>query len=519
MRNGACRVVHSVRWAQWSTLVLSLNACTRIIRPGPVDPLPVPAPPGVQPHRPALSVTITGVATGEGGVYNGAFGPAAAHSPGPDQAAKLETGIQGAEERECGPTYHLSLARVSSVVNPVMDLARAYYSAELFAGLTVQGGFYQNHKLVWCGGHYVTSASATAGAEARVQFAFNPPAGTRDQLLMTLTGTETQRAAISVKGPGGHDVPLQPLPSGGLAVDLANPGIYLLVANISAKKAAKDDCPRPECQTSAQATLAVGLQSLRDALTLGYGEPGVAADRFAFSVLMPDTTMTRLVRENVFKERGRFYPCGSGPDCSKQGVTGVYLFEPKISILGGTLVLESRIGGCYNRFLICVKVSGTVRGYGAVFGDGAHVGANALQLEVDSKNLVVQIGTALLADRIESALRSGVVVDIGPQLERAKQAVNEKFPIRFDGGLCLAVRLNNIAFDRVSVISGPPGPGIVTHVAALTEPGTAAECAAAPRGSWDIARPVFKQGAVVPGARAADLVGALRQEAGFVRVP
>jgi hypothetical protein len=474
--------------------LLGLVACERRIVTGPAPSVEAPSAPPAEPYRSSLSATVRGTVDGSGtagrvGSYTKSF------NSKPNEAIELKDAVaQGDEEKECGPTYTVSQARSNASFTPLVNDERRMFGFSLSADVYSRAGVYQTSKLKlgWCSGMYETPSQSTAAAAGEINFSYLPLKDSKDALLLKVTDAKAADVHLRLEGPGGAPVPLHPDRDDFLRADIAGPGVYVLKASVTASANGRGRTGRLGNSATAKKKVSVGVQSLRDALAFGFSRPGIAANRFTVRALLPDTTMTRFLIENLFSDttsspgQRRWYPC-LRPKCDEWRAQRVFFTDPKVSVQGGALVIDMKIGGEAGLFRLfgipfVATISGTARAYGQPVMSGDTIRYASVVFESVSESLIVQYATAKFADRAIELINEKARYSTKALVESAKAKVAKAFPIRIEGGVCLSAVLTNIEVPGIT-LNQPPDAGVDVWISVLTEPGTFADCSDPSKGT------------------------------------
>jgi hypothetical protein len=472
-------------------LTYLLAGCNRHVVSGPIPQVPVPPPPPSEPYRSSISAGVTGSITGEGLAGRG-------HSHGPkttlserNKAVQFAEGASGNEEKECGPTHVVSQSRATGHFLPHVEDERRMFGFGLSVSAFAQAGLYQTRKVKigWCSGMYVTEANAKTSGVGRVHFTYAPPAGIRDQVILTIsTPTLHARPRIRVDGPNGPVRIEKRDTDTTFVVDLVAPGVYTLNAETEVSVRAASRRQGHETESVSQTRVVeLGIQSLRDALAFGFSRPGFATGRFTVTALLPDTAIKELLLDELFTntsnkaEERRFYPC-QPPTCKSKELYDMYLIDPHVYVEGGALVVAARLDGSIPAWIIPIGISGDVKLWGAPVVQEQMVRLNNVVLDAQSRNLLVQYGASRFADTIAIQIHEAAVVDLKPMVDSAKVAVSKLFPIRLNQMLCFDANLEDVRLEGITVQQAPRG-GVLAYISFLTTPGTAESCADRSRGT------------------------------------
>jgi hypothetical protein len=420
---------------RWSVAVLAISgivSCTKHVSPGALPPTPVLGPPAAV-YSSTVTASIIGHLEISGQAYGQPFGTPT--NTAVDADGNITDGRSGDEPaRSCGSRWTQSQARASASLTVQNDVVRRAFGFGAAVDAFAKGGFWRGKVLLVCKGSNNTVASANATAGGTINLSFNANPDVTDQLIIRTEGTTRAQMGLRVTDGAGADIPLHDLPNGiGTTVELVKPGPYTVLASVatSARNGgggnAFDEHP---------ARMSISVQSLRDAINLGYGTPAGPKYLVPLSVGIALGDLLQLIRDSLFTDHGRFYPCAKPNACKDKKSSGIYLSNPGVGAGGsGAMVVEADVGGSYWAVVLPFKISGHILMSATPVVERNILRLAGVALDLSSRNFLVQTFSGEIAQRIYE--KTGAKrFDLQPKINAAIAKVAAKFPLRW-GPACL----------------------------------------------------------------------------------
>jgi hypothetical protein len=191
---------------------------------------------------------------------------------------------------------------------------------------------------------------------------------------------------------------------------------------------------------------------MRDALALGYGQPATETFLIPVPVFIGADSLAALLQRNIFTSGGRFFPCAEADSCDAQDL---YLENPRISVLGGAVVLDAHLSGHYRWLFFNPGLTGDIRLAAKPSIQGTVVRLENPTLEVVSRNAIVKYYSRKVAARVVDRVAS-TQLEVSDALAAATDTVKKRFPIRW-GPACLLLDVDHVNLRSFEVKSNPPG--------------------------------------------------------------
>jgi hypothetical protein len=440
-------------------------------------------------YRSTLSGAAYGSVTVNGSANSGSpqFSTSAV-SAGADQPCTVADSSTGGEvDRSCGTQGTNSSARASSSFTPQPDPAHRAFGFGLTTDAFGRGGFWRGKDILVCSGSYDTVGQSSAQATGEIRFIYNATPNTPDRLIIrtdppptasTISLGSIDSAVTVVNGklvitpiPGPVlRIPVTPLqmlgPNGSvlkinfmgdnMIVDLPTPGPYTARASLSTSAGGGGGCA--DCGSQKHAELQVSIQSMRDALSLGYTQ-GSSLDS-TYMIPLPifvdiDTIQSTLV-STTFTNNGRWFPCPQGSDC--YGNAGnIYLENPKFEIDGAWVVIKLHLDGTISGPLgIPIHTYGNITAYGVPIMSNNVLQLQKLHLETVSDDWVFRTLSSRFHDSFLTKLQAKAKYDLSPKLAKERQRLNKDFPMAW-GSVCLSTDIDSLALSSVTPKNDPDG--------------------------------------------------------------
>jgi len=370
-------------------------------------------------------------------------------SPAPDAALHLNAGSGGDEQsKSCGVQGNNSAATSSASFDAQNDTLRKSYGFAVSADTFAKGGFWRGKTGFLCSGSNNTQGDAAATSSGTIRLTYAGGLAVPDRLIIRTTSS----GATSLQFFDAGGVPLQSVTlADNTIVTLQHPGPYSIVGTVDSHVNDGADGKKEH------RALSVSIQSMRDALSLGYTGSVNEAFKIPLPVFVGINTIKDELNKNVFNNDGKFYPCPSGSDCFKQA-GGLYLEWPEVSTAGAWLVLKAHLSGHVAGFMFFSPgVTGEITAYGVPVVEDNVLKLDKLYLETQSANLIVNIAEGRFSDRLTSELQKKAHYDLAPLLDKEKLKINKQFPIRWGQDACLAAQLDSLDLSSVIPMTSPDG--------------------------------------------------------------
>ena len=204
----------------------------------------------------------------------------------------------------------------------------------------------------------------------------------------------------------------------------------------------------------------VSVQSMRDALALGYARDPTSTAMLPLAVFMSTDAMTAALDSALFTAQHRFYPCAK-VDCGTDRLRDLYLDTPRVSTTGDSVVLEMRWSGSYQIALtLAGGVAGTIRATAVPVVERDTLRFEAPRIDVATRNLIVKWRSATFEQKLLDRI-GRVRIDLTPRLQAAVAKAQEHFAVTW-GGACLLVSQQDAHVRSVQVVTAAP-QGIVAN--------------------------------------------------------
>jgi hypothetical protein len=273
-----------------------------------------------------------------------------------------------------------------------------------------------------------------------------------DRIIVRIGGDFPGDVRIVLQDATGSQIPIAQLSEHrGLVATLPKPGPYTLSASIVAHAEGNGGCP--ECERRIAGATTVSVQSLRDALALGYGKTLTPSFSVPLKVSFPATDLVDFIKKTQFDKDGHFYPCKRSDGCDAVA-NDVYIESPDISIAGGWAIIKVHVSGHLNIWLFYPGITGDAEAYGVPNVVNDDLRLDGLQLEINSKNLLVKYINNQYADKLTERLRTLAHLNLTPYYKDALDKAKTHFPIVWGPGY-LDLDLTNIKVDSITTQSNP----------------------------------------------------------------
>lgn len=452
-----CQLPLPSRWGRSEILLFVLATfsflCTgcphRVLVPGTLEPPPPPSS-AVVSYRSTVTAASFGQATVSGWTDNGGNQPydTSASSSGPDAPVHLTGGSTGDEQaKSCGTQGNNSQASSSATFDAQNDAVHRSYGFAITADTFAKGGFWRGKTLVFCSGSNDTQGDASASATGTIRLTYSGGLQVPDKLIVRTSSSGSP--TLQILDSGG--VPMQGTHlADNTIVTLPYPGPYTVVGRVSSH--VNDGANGKRDHQS----LTVSVQSLRDALALGYSGTVTRSFEIPLPVFVTTAAIQNELSKSLFTEDGKLYPCPPGSDCYKDAGQ-LYLEWPRVSTSGAWLILKVHLSGhVRGPFFTEPGVTGEVIAYGVPEVEGNLLKIDKLMLETRSSNFLFNFAAGRFRDKLTSELQAKAQYDLTNLLNRAKAKINSQFPIRW-GSACLAAQLDKLRLSSVIPQSSPDG--------------------------------------------------------------
>jgi hypothetical protein len=217
----------------------------------------------------------------------------------------------------------------------------------------------------------------------------------------------------------------------------------------------------------------VSVQSLRDTLALGYGSSIGPNFKVPLPVFVPLSALQTEIGKVLDKDH-RFYPCGD--DCDSRA-RRIYLEMPELDLVGAWVILKMHLSGhvVIIPFLSEPGVTGDVLLHGVPIVHNDMLSVQGLQLEITSRNFLVNSVSPALVPRVEQRLQEKARINLRPILIKEIEKAQKNFPIRW-GPACLMLDLKEITLASL-VPQQLPEKGLIANFEVFITSGDSSKCA------------------------------------------
>jgi hypothetical protein len=439
--------------ARWSFAVLtSLTACRSSTPPAQTSVA------ATRPIEEPYVSNLTGVAFGNAFVRATADGAPSTDtkSSTADQAVSSTASKEGDEiKRSCGNQGARSHAQATATFQPASVVGVRQFGFTLSTTAYAKGGSW-SERFVICRGSHTTVAMADARVTGRLNLTFNPGENTSDQLILRVSGASPEVARLEVRDGQNQLLPLSAVAGETwVTTTIAKPGPYSVHASITSHA---EHIGAENKHGQHETTFSVSVQSMRDALALGYGKELTTARTLPVPVFVSADAMSAALDSAVFTDQHRLFPCAK-IDCGTDRLRDVYVETPRVSTNGGAVVLDMDLSGSYQVALIFGGgISGTIRVTAVPVVEHDTLRFETPSVDVATHNLLVKWRSAkfeqMLLDRINK-----VRIDLTPQLRAAVEKAQGNFSGAL-GGACVLLTPTRAHVRSVQVMTTAP-QGIV----------------------------------------------------------
>ena len=399
-----------------------------------------------------------------------------ASSPGGDQPVEVSHSANGDEGEHCGTGWRRSQSQAVARFTPQNNPAIRDYGFSLLVNPRAHGGWFQHSSLgPVCGQGEHTTGDAQADARGTLHLTFNGKAGTKERLLIRIEGSHAKEANVQLTDVNGKALRLKKKGKGFVAV-LSKQGPYQLTASLSSAASASRGCPT--CRSESSKSVSVHVQSMRDALTLGYSHGSQASYKIPFPVFVSVKDLERELKKGLFdKTGGKFYPCLPDEDDCGLNAQKVYLRDPRLSVEGAWVILRMRLGGhatIWNVF--SPTVTGEIQLSGIPSVSRNVLFLDSLAIETKSKDDLVNYVSASYGDKLREKVQAKTRIDLKPLLDERLAEARSNFPIKL-GSACLMLNPTNVTVEEITTTDTPDDEkGIVAKLAVVVQESDVDEC-------------------------------------------
>lgn len=403
---------------------------------------------------------LTGVAFGDAFTRATADGAPSTDSKSSDagQAISAAAREDGDElKRSCRGQGTQSHAQATAAFQPVAVEGLRQFGFTLSTTTYARGGVWRGQFVV-CRESHATVAVADASAAGRLDLMFNATGNGSDQLILRVSGATPEEAHLEVRDGQNQLLPLSLVPGAtSVATTLAVPGPYSVHASIASHA---EDTGGGNAHDRQAMNFSVSVQSMRDALALGYGQEPTSAVMLPLPVFMSADAMTAALDSALFTDNHRLYPCAK-VDCGTDRLREVYLETPRVSTEGSSIVLDMQLSGNYQIALnLGAGVSGTIRATAVPVVEHDTLRFEAPSIDVATHNLIVKSRSARFEQKVLDRIRK-VRIDLTPRLQAAVARAQDRISAAW-GGACLLVAPKDAHVRSVQVVTAAP-QGIVAN--------------------------------------------------------
>lgn len=447
----------------------SLAACRPASPPGQ-------APPPAAPSPEAYVSNLTGVAFGNAFARATTDGAPSTdnRSSGGDQPVDASARADGEElKRTCRSKGTQSHAQATAAFAPLAVDGVRQFGFALSTTTYAKGGIWRGPILL-CNQSHTTVAAADATATGRLDLTFNATGDASEPLILRVSGATPAEAHLEVRDGDNQLLPLSLGPGGtSVATTLARPGPYSVQASLASHAL---DGGGGNAHDQQEMTFSVSVQSMRDALALGYGRGPANVMMLPLPVFMSADAMSAALDSALFTDQHRLYPCAK-VNCGTERLRDVYLETPHVSTSDGSVVLDMHLAGSYQFALIFGSgVSGTIRATAVPVVEHDTLRFDAPSIDVATRNVLVKWRSASFEQKLLDRIRK-VRIDLTPRLQAAVARAQEHLPVAW-GGACLLVAPTDAHVRSVQVVTTAP-QGILANFGIELSGASADACAKA----------------------------------------
>lgn len=427
-------------------LVGFLTACHQSPPPGKASPAALPS-------RDAYVSNLAGAASGTAFARATADGAPStdSKSSNAEQAVTATARIDGDElKHSCRNQGTRSHAQSTATFQPSVVDGLHKFGFVLSTTTYAKGGLWRG-QFVLCREPHRTVAVADAGATGQLDLTFNPNGDASDQLVLRVSGATPEEAHLEVRDGDNNLLPLSLVPGAtSVVTTLAKPGPYSVHASIASHA---EDSGTGTVHDERGMTFSVSVQSMRDALALGYGgEPTTTL--LPLPVFMSTDAMTAALDSALFTDEHRLYPCAR-VDCGSDRLRDVYLEMPEVSTADGAIVLDMQLSGSYQlAFNIGAGVSAAIRATAVPVVERDTLRFEDASIDVATHNLIVRSRSARFEQKLLDRIGK-VRIDLTPRLQAAVASAQEHLSTTW-GGACLLVAPKDAHVRSVEVVTTAP---------------------------------------------------------------
>ena len=364
------------------------------------------------------------------------------------------------------------------------DSLRRIFGLALNVDAYGRGGFWRGKSTIFCSGSNDTKGEAEATAEGEIRFTYNASANTPDRIIIrsepppgilfsypetlythwnpvtksfeSFSHTVTLREIpFTVSGPKGDMWFLDTL-NDNTIVDLDQPGPYTIKVKLHTSAGGGGGCP--DCGSKTHQDRRISIQSVRDALSLGYSDASSLDQSFTFPlpIFVKSDALRATLDKKLFNADGRWYPCGPKDSCYSEA-GDIYLVDPKLEIEGAWIILKVHLDGrIHGPLFTSIHTYGDLVAYGVPAVENNIVELQKVSFEAKSDDWVFNTISSRFHDKVLSLLQSRAQYDLNPLLQEEEAKLNGFFPVPW-GSVCLTVDFGTLALSSVIPQTSPEG--------------------------------------------------------------
>jgi len=454
-----------------AVMVAALAGCTNTVVPGALSP-PATPPPAFTRYTPSITAHSYGTVHISGSVRNDGYNLVAS-SAGGDQPVEISHSAYGDEDKHCGPMWRGSQSQSVARFTPQHTLAVRDYGFSLLVDPRAHGGWKSIGPI--CGEGVDTTGIARADAQGVIQVTFNSEVASKESLIIRIEGSHAHEANVQVKDVSGHVLRLKKHDGKGFIAELPKRGPYQITASLSAEVSASGDCPT--CDGEISKSVTVHVQSMRDALALGFGDALHSSFKIPFPVFVSVKDLEEEIKNGLFNEEdGRFYPCKPDDECGARASL-VYLTQPQLSIEGAWVILKAQLAGAAKLWKVFnLEVAGEIYLSGVPRVSRNVLFLESVAIEAKSRNDLVKYVSEEYGDKLRAKVQAAARLDLKPMLNKKLEEAQSHFPIKL-GNACLMLNPTDLNIEAITTRDSPEDQkGIVVQLSILLQEGHASEC-------------------------------------------
>lgn len=466
-----------------AVMVAALAGCTNTVVPGALSP-PAAPPPTFTRYTPSITAHSYGTVHISGSVRNDGYNLVAS-SAGGDQPVEISHGAYGDEGKHCGSMWRASQSQSVARFSPQHTLVVRDYGFSLLVDPRAHGGWFRQKSIgPICGEGVDTTGIARADVQGVLQVTFNGEVASKESLIIRIEGSHAHEANVQVKDVSGHVLRLKKNDGKGFIAELPKRGPYQITASLSAEVSASGDCPT--CDGEISKSVTVHVQSMRDALALGFGDAlhssfktplFHSSFKIPFPVFVSVKDLEEELKNGLFNEEdGRFYPCKPDDECGARASL-VYLKQPQLSIEGAWVILKAQLAGAAKLWKVFnLEVGGEIYLSGVPKVSRNVLFLESVAIEAQSRNDLVKYVSEEYGDILRAKVQAAARLDLKPMLNKKLEEAQSHFPIKL-GNACLILSPTDLNIEAITTRDSPEDQkGIVVQLSLLLQEGHASEC-------------------------------------------